>query len=186
MALSFKNPLLRDRDGRRLVVAQFADHFAIGIANVALPWLVLSGGGGVALTGLVFTMGTLPYLFFGLAAGVTGDRRSRKRVMLAAFPLQALVAFLIPLGTASSGRRPRARARVRLRGGRGRVYVDAASLAQLPTSSAARASSRGRRPSRSPGRPARSRGLRARRRAHRGVRARRSDRRPGHLLSPER
>jgi MFS family permease len=129
MALSFKNPLLRDRDGRRLVAAQFADHFAIGIANVALPWLVLSGGGGVALTGLVFTMGTLPYLFFGLAAGVTGDRRSRKRVMLAAFPLQALVAFLIPLWDGIVGQPPIALVLVcAFAVGVGRVYVDAASF----------------------------------------------------------
>jgi predicted MFS family arabinose efflux permease len=126
---AFKNPLLQDRDGRRLAIAQFADHFGIGIANVALPWLVLSGGGGVTLTGLVFTMGTLPYLFFGLVAGVTGDRRSRKRIMLVAFPLQALVAGLVPLWDSLTGQPPVALVLCSAFAvGVGRVYVDAASF----------------------------------------------------------
>ncbi len=69
------NPLLRAADGRLLVGAQFCDHFAIGLAFVALPWIVLDGGSGPALAGLVFAVGTLPYVLFGMLAGVTGDRR---------------------------------------------------------------------------------------------------------------
>ena len=90
------NELLRTRDGRRLLGAQVCDHFGVGLALVALPWLVLDGGGGPALAGLVFAAGAVPYVVFGLPAGVAGDRRSRKKVMLAAHLLQALFAAVLP------------------------------------------------------------------------------------------
>ncbi len=91
------NALLRTRDGRCLLGAQLCDHFGVGLALVALPWLVLDGGGGPALAGLVFAAGAVPYVVFGLPAGVAGDRRSRKKVMLAAHLLQALFAAVLPL-----------------------------------------------------------------------------------------
>lgn len=111
------------------MLAQFADHFAIGIANVALPWLVLSGGGGIGLAGLIFALGTLPYLLFGLPAGVAGDRRSRKRIMLVAYLSQALLAGIIPVWAFVSGQPPVAVVLLSAFAvGIGRVYVDAASF----------------------------------------------------------
>lgn len=92
-----ENALVRTRDGRLLLGAQLSDHFAVGLGNVALPWLVLDAGGGPALAGLVFAVGTVPYVLFGLPAGVVGDRRSRKRVMVVAHVLQALAAAMVPL-----------------------------------------------------------------------------------------
>ena len=37
--------MLAARDGRLLLAAQSLDALAIGVAGVALPWLVLNGGG---------------------------------------------------------------------------------------------------------------------------------------------
>ena len=122
------NPMVRTGDGRRLLAAQLSDHFAIGLALVALPWLVLDGGGGAGLAGLVFAAGAVPYVVFGLSAGVAGDRRSRKKMMLAAHVLQALCAAVLPLW-ALAGQPP---VGVVLASafavGIGRTYADAASF----------------------------------------------------------
>jgi MFS family permease len=122
------NPLLRTADGRLLVGAQFCDHFAIGLAFVALPWIVLDGGGGPALAGLVFAVGTLPYVLFGLLAGVTGDRRSRKRVMVAAHALQMVCAAAVPLWALASHPPVALVLASAFAVGTGRTYADAASF----------------------------------------------------------
>ena len=45
--------LLGDRDMRLFLAAQGLDSVAIGVAGVALPWLLLSEGHSVGLAGLV-------------------------------------------------------------------------------------------------------------------------------------
>ena len=71
------NPLLSGRDGRLFLSAQALDALAVGISAVALPWLVLDGGGSAGAAGLVATMALVPYVLFGLIAGVAGDRFGR-------------------------------------------------------------------------------------------------------------
>lgn len=122
------NPLLRTADGRLLVGAQFCDHFAIGLSFVALPWIVLDGGGGAALAGLVFAVGTLPYVLFGLLAGVTGDRRSRKRIMVGAHSLQMACAATVPLWALASHPPVALVLASAFAVGTGRTYADAASF----------------------------------------------------------
>jgi MFS family permease len=123
-----RNALVRERDGRLLVAAQLSDHLAVGLAGVALPWLVLDAGGGPALAGLVFAAGTLPYVLFGLLAGVTGDRRSRKRVMSTAHVLQAASAAVLPLAALAGEPPPLLVLAIAFAVGTGRVYADAASF----------------------------------------------------------
>jgi MFS family permease len=91
------NAMVRTGDGRRLLGAQVCDHFALGLGIVAFPWLVLDGGGGPSLAGLVFTVAAIPYVLFGLPAGVAGDRYSRKKMMVGGHLGQALCAGLLPL-----------------------------------------------------------------------------------------
>lgn len=120
--------MLRSGDGRRLLGAQLCDHFGVGLALVALPWLVLDGGGGPALAGVVFAAGAVPYVVFGLPAGVAGDRRSRKKLMIAAHLLQAVVAAVLPLW-ALAGHPPVAVVLASAFAvGIGRTYADAASF----------------------------------------------------------
>jgi MFS family permease len=122
------NPLLQTGDGRLLAGAQFCDHFGIGLAFVALPWIVLDGGGGPALAGLVFAVGTLPYVLFGLLAGVTGDRRSRKRVMVASHALQMICAAVVPLWALGAQPPVGVVLASAFAVGAGRTYADAASF----------------------------------------------------------
>ena len=89
--------LLQSGDGRRLLAAQLCDSLGAGVGLVALPWLVLDSGGNASTAGLVAVFGLVPYVLFGLFAGVTGDRRSRKRVIIAAHSTQTLCALCVPL-----------------------------------------------------------------------------------------
>src|SRR5690349_299931 len=91
--------MLAARDGRLLLAAQSLDALAIGVAGVALPWLVLKGGGSHGEAGIVYALTVLPYLVFGLLAGAAGDRFPRRSVMLWAHVSQAVLAAVIPLWT---------------------------------------------------------------------------------------
>src|SRR3954468_15132008 len=93
------NPLLAGRDGRLFLGAQGLDALAQGISGVALPWLVLDGGGSAGAAGLVATMALGPYVLFGLFAGVIGDRIARRPLLLGSHAAQALVALVIPIWT---------------------------------------------------------------------------------------
>ena len=61
--------LLGNRDMRLFLAAQGLDSVAIGVASVALPWLVLSEGHSVGLAGLVYPLTIVPFVVFGLPAG---------------------------------------------------------------------------------------------------------------------
>jgi MFS family permease len=89
--------LLESVDGRRLLAAQLFDSLGAGVGLVALPWLVLDAGGDASTAGLVAVFALVPYVLFGLFAGVTGDRRSRRRVIIAAHTSQTLCALTVPL-----------------------------------------------------------------------------------------
>jgi len=91
------SPLLESRDGRLLLLSQAASFLAHGISSVALPWLVLDDHGSRSAAGLVLTFTTLPYVVFGLAAGVIGDRLPSRRVIWVTHAAQALVALAVPV-----------------------------------------------------------------------------------------
>ena len=133
--------------------AQAFDAMAIGVAAVALPWLVLKAGGSHGQAGLVYVLTVVPYVVFGLVAG----RRERsplaaRSVMLSAHAFQALCALVIPLWTIAgtpplgvmlpAGVRDRRRSRVR-----GRRAASGPSA----RSSGVRGSARGRPRCRPPG-----------------------------------
>jgi hypothetical protein len=60
--------LLGNRDMRLFLAAQGLDSLAIGVAGVALPWLLLSEGHSVGLAGLVYPVTIVPFVVFGLPA----------------------------------------------------------------------------------------------------------------------
>jgi MFS family permease len=95
--VSTSSGLLESGDGRRLLAAQLFDSLGAGVGLVALPWLVLDSGGDASTAGLVAVFGLVPYVLFGLFAGVTGDRRSRRQVIIAAHSTQTLCALAVPL-----------------------------------------------------------------------------------------
>ena len=125
------NPLLSDGDGRRLLGAQFADSFGVGVSTVALPWIVLDHSGSAGLAGLVFAITVLPYVVFGLFAGALADHRSRKRVMIWAHAAQTVAIAPVPL-LAFAGHVPIAVVLVSaFMVGAGRTYADAAAFGAI-------------------------------------------------------
>ncbi len=97
MARFRDNAMLQTRDGRLFLAAQSLDATATGVAQVALPWLVLDATGSEAQAGLVFMLGVAPYVVFGLPAGLVADRLPRRAVIWVAHALQALFAVVVPL-----------------------------------------------------------------------------------------
>lgn len=114
---------------RLFLAAQGLDSVAIGIAGVALPWLLLSEGHSVGLAGLVYPLTVVPFVVFGLQAGALGDRLPWRRVMYASHAVQAAASAAIPLWAALSGPPPLALVLVAaFLVGSGRVFVDAAAF----------------------------------------------------------
>lgn len=97
MARFRDNAMLQTRDGRLFLSAQSLDAMATGVAQVALPWLVLDATGSEAQAGLVFMLGVAPYVVFGLPAGVVADRFRRQTVIWMAHAFQAVMAVIVPL-----------------------------------------------------------------------------------------
>jgi MFS family permease len=83
-------PLPRNRDFVLLETGLFLSNIGTGTANIAYPLLVLAVTHSAAKTGVVSFAQFLPYVLFGLAAGVAADRWQRKRLMVAADATRAL------------------------------------------------------------------------------------------------
>jgi len=118
----------RSRDGRLLLAAQALDALAIGVAGVALPWLVLGAGGSHGQAGLVYSATIVPYLVFGLPAGALGDRSSPRALMLASHAAQALCAAVIPLWTITGTPPVGVILALAFAIGGGRVFADSATF----------------------------------------------------------
>ena len=120
--------LLGNRDMCLFLAAQGLDSVAIGVASVALPWLLLSEGHSVGLAGLVYPLTIVPFVVFGLPAGALGDRLPWRRVMYASHAVQAAASASIPLW-AVSGPPPLALVlTAAFLVGSGRVFADAAAF----------------------------------------------------------
>ena len=120
--------LLGNRDMRLFLAAQGLDSVAIGVASVALPWLLLSEGHSVGVAGLVYPLTIVPFVVFGLPAGALGDRLAWRRVMYASHAVQAAASASIPLW-AVSGPPPLALVlTAAFLVGSGRVFADAAAF----------------------------------------------------------
>jgi predicted MFS family arabinose efflux permease len=124
--------LLQSGDGRRLLVAQLFDSTGAGIGVVALPWIVLDAGGSASTAGLVVVFGWVPYVLFGLLAGVTGDRRSRRKVIVSAHAIQTLAAAAVPLWAIWGSSTPEALVlAVAFAVGIARTFADAAAFGAI-------------------------------------------------------
>lgn len=81
------------------LAAQSAEQIALAAAPIVA---VLALGAGVAATGVLQTVQTLPFVLFAIPAGLLVDRTSRRRVMAGAEALRAL-SLLAVLALASFG-----------------------------------------------------------------------------------
>ena len=90
-------PLRSDPDFRRYWLARQVSVSGSLVTAVALPVLVYRLTHSPGLTALTTVMEALPYLVFGLFAGALSDRWNRRRVMVTADLVNALVLVSIPV-----------------------------------------------------------------------------------------
>ena len=95
--MSASEGLLQSDDGRRLLAAQLCDWLGAGRRTRRAAVARARRRRHASTAGLVAVFGLSPYVLFGLFAGVTGDRRSRKRVIVAAHATQTVCALVVPL-----------------------------------------------------------------------------------------
>ncbi|HEX4205801.1 MAG TPA: MFS transporter, partial [Ktedonobacteraceae bacterium] len=74
--------LWANRDYVLLWMGQSISALGTGITQVALPVLILARTNNAAITGLIFSVGQLPYVLFSLPAGALADRWDRKHTMM--------------------------------------------------------------------------------------------------------
>jgi len=89
--------VFRNRDFALLWTAQFITTMGSGLTAIASSILVYRETGLALSVGLVMLAVALPSLFVGLVAGVFVDRYDRKRIMIAAAVIRAVLIALIPL-----------------------------------------------------------------------------------------
>lgn len=126
-------PLSRDADFRRYAISRIVSVAGSGVTYVVLPVLVYRLTGSPLLTGAVTACEALPYLLLGLVAGVVGDRYDRRRLMVAADVLAAVIVGSVPLA-AGLGRVTVAHALLAAAAAASVfVFFDAANFGALPT-----------------------------------------------------
>ena len=80
-----------------LFAGQLISQMGDSMFLIGLMWLVLELTGSKAIMGTVAMVSYLPMLFFGLFAGVLVDTFNRKKIMLAADLMRALIVLIIPV-----------------------------------------------------------------------------------------
>lgn len=99
---------------------------------VALPVLVYQLTGSAALTGLLATAESAPYLLFGMHVGALVDRWDGKRVMAISAVVSAAALATVPLASALDALTAGHLLVVALVGGTSFVFLDAAAFGTLP------------------------------------------------------
>ena len=92
--------LWADPDWMRYWLSRIVSYAGGTITYVAAPILVYSISGSPLLTGITAATEGLPYLLFGLVAGALADRMDRRRVMVGADVVNALVLVTVPVAAA--------------------------------------------------------------------------------------
>lgn len=92
-----RNPLLRTRDGRAILLTQAAHALAQGMMTVIIPWLILEHGGSLSQAAVGFAVTFLPFVLLAVPAGIAGDRLARRPLMVAALAVGVLVATALAL-----------------------------------------------------------------------------------------
>ena len=133
MRFTPRNPLLRSRDGRAILVTQAAHALAQGMLTVIIPWLILEQGGSASQAAIGFAITFVPFLLLAAPAGMAGDRWPRRPLLAGALGTGTVlaVALALLLGTGELAL-PWLYAAAFLIGSV-RVFVDAAMFGALPT-----------------------------------------------------
>ncbi len=88
-------------DFRWLVASSWTTNLGDGVALAAGPLLIAAETTNAAVVGLAWMLSRLPWLLFGLYAGVVADRIDRRAIMIVANGLRALVLAVFAAAIAS-------------------------------------------------------------------------------------
>jgi MFS family permease len=94
--------LIVNRNFVLLWVGQFVSQFGDRLAMVAFPALIYKATGSALSTGVVLALYTLPYVLFGVFAGVAIDRVNKRTVMVAVDLARAVLVLGVPLAAERS------------------------------------------------------------------------------------
>jgi MFS transporter, DHA3 family, macrolide efflux protein len=101
-AMAAQPALWANRNFVLLWTGQFVSQVGDRLAMVAFPWLVYTTTGSTLSTGLVLAIYTLPYVLFGMFAGLAIDRFDKRRMMLGAELARVALVLLVPLAAESA------------------------------------------------------------------------------------
>lgn len=101
MRIDSRNPLLRSRDGRAILVTQAAHALAQGMLTVIIPWLILEQGGSASQAAIGFAITFMPFLLLAAPAGLAGDRMARRPLLGTALGVGTLLASVLALAMAA-------------------------------------------------------------------------------------
>ncbi len=90
-------PLWRNRDFLVFWSGQAFSVLGTAVSRVAIPWLILDLTGSAAHTGAMLAVGLVAYYGMAMPAGVWVDRLDRRRIMIGADLLRAVVIGSVPL-----------------------------------------------------------------------------------------
>ena len=128
-----RNPLIRSRDGRAILVTQAAHALAQGMLTVIVPWLILEQGGSASQAAIGFAITFVPFLLLAAPAGLAGDRMARRPLLASALGLGTLLASVLALLLASGSLAMPWLYLAAFLIGSVRVFVDAAMFGALAT-----------------------------------------------------
>ncbi len=86
---------LRNRDLNYLFIGQLISQVGDAMFHIGLLWLVLEMTGSKSAMGTIAMLGYLPVLLLGVPAGVLADRVDRRRLMMLADLLRAMVVAVL-------------------------------------------------------------------------------------------
>jgi MFS family permease len=96
-ALGGYRALLSNRAYRTVLGSEVLVHLGGSLYSTILPWLVLEITGSRRAAGWATTAVYLPFLIISVPAGTLVDRTDRRRLLIAAYLLRALLSAVIPL-----------------------------------------------------------------------------------------
>lgn len=88
-------------DFRWLIGSSWSTNFGDGLAVAAGPLLIAAATDNAGLVGLAWMLSRLPWLLFGLYAGVIADRMDRRMIMVVANAIRAVVLAIFSIAIAS-------------------------------------------------------------------------------------
>jgi MFS family permease len=94
--MTFFKKIFQNRNLALLWLGQMASQSGDSIYQIGLLWIVLELSGSTSVTGIVAMASYLPAVLLSMLAGVTADRKDRRKIMLISDAFRFFLVLLIP------------------------------------------------------------------------------------------